>query len=282
MANDDKISALKFFSIGYVTVNIERGSRKIQALPVESASATDGEVTHKPVQEILSGTDKDGNQFEVKGTMTRDLECEWFPYEDNRATPPNVMRGELVGIYRLANTSQYFWRCMNFRNALRTLEHVVYLYGATPDMGGSGLDFSKCYSVTISPMDGYINIQTTKANDEPFAYTAQINTKEGFVAITDDVGNFFELNSPDTRLMAKNADESYLKIEKRTIDLKADEHIKLTCMGTTVTLTPEMIQEITKVFTRNASTSNTVTSPEVTITCTTGRVNASRWDFIMG
>lgn len=274
MKSEEMVSALTFFSVGYVTVNKARDSRKIQALPVESASGTDGEVTHNPVESILKGVDKEGNAYEVKGTATRDLECDWLPHEDNRATPPDVRRGELVGIYRLANTSQYFWRCMGFRNGLRALEHVVLAFGASPSVSGSGMDFSKCYTMTFSPWDGHITIQTTKANKEPYAYTFQINTKEGLIGMQDDVGNYFELNSKDTRLKLQNADKSFVQIQKQMIDLSAAQSIKFTVGGTVMELTPSAITTQTQTTTMKSSQFNIETS--------TGTVKAGKWDFIIG
>lgn len=265
-------SSLYLFSVGYVTKNKEYNSRLIQALPVESASATDGEVTHNPIQDILKGVDAQGNAFEVKATATRDLECEWYPFEDNRVTPPDVRRGELVEIYRLGNSPKYFWRSMNMRNGLRTLEHVVTAYGATPKPGGSGLDMESCYTMVISPLNGYINLQTSKANKEPYTYTLQINTKDGIIGIQDDVGNYFELNSKESRLQLKNVDNSYIKIEKQWIDLKADKYIKFTVGGTTMELKPDSIETKTTTMIMNSTTTNINASNVV--------ADVGQWDWI--
>lgn len=271
MALQDK-SILTLFSIGYVTTNKERGSRKIQCLPVESASATDGETTHNPVEEVLKGTDKDGNAYEVKGTQTRDLECEWMPTEDNRSTPPDMRRGELVEIYRVGKTSQYYWRCMGFRNNLRNLEHVVWMFAASPDSGGAGGTFEKCYSLVFSPMDGYISINTTKANGEPFAYTLQINTKDGLAGLTDDVGNYWEVNSKDSRVKLQNVDKSMVSVEKQWIDLKADKRITFTVGGTVIELTPEMIDQKTTTHKTKCTTMN--------IEAQGVKATVGRWDWL--
>jgi hypothetical protein len=266
-------SSLKLFSIGYVTQNKAYDSRIIQALPVESASATDGEVTHNPMEEILKGIDAQGNAYEVKATATRDLECEWYPFDDNRVTPPDVRRGELVEIYRLGNSTKYFWRCMNMRNGLRTLEHVVKAYGAKPSAGGAGVDLNSCYTTIISPLNGYINLQTTMANGEPYAYTVQINTKEGFVAITDDAGNYFELNSTESRLMLQNVDKSYIKVEKQWIDMKADKYIKMTCGDSTFEMKPTSIDTKTVTTTIDSDVQLNLNAPQVTVKCV-------RWDYV--
>lgn len=272
MAADIK-SSLYLFSVGYVTQNKAYNSRVIQALPVESASATDGEVAHNPVQEILKGIDAKGDAYEVTGTVTRDLECEWYPFEDNRVTPPDVRRGELVEIYRLGNSPKYFWRSMNMRNGLRTLEHVVNAYGATPKAGGSGLSFDSCYTSIISPLNGYVNFQTSKANGEPFAYTVQINTKDGVVAVQDDVGNYFELSSKETRLRLQNANNSYLNIEEQNIEMKADNSIKFIVGSTTYEMRPDSIASSTTTHTTTASASITLDAPHITAKC-------NKWDYV--
>lgn len=271
MSLQDK-SILALFSIGYATVNKERGSRKLQCLPVESASATDGEVTHNPIEEVLKGTDTEGNVYEVKGTQTRDIECEWMPTEDNRVTPPDMRRGELVEIYRVGSTSQYYWRSMGFRNSLRTLEHVVYLYAASPDAGGAGGKFTKSYSMIFSPMDGYIQIRTTQANGEPYAYTFEINTKQGISACTDNVGNFWEINSKETKVKLQNSDESYVSLVKRVIDLKADEAINLTVGGTKVSLTPDTIKQKTVTHDTECTQFN--------LKATTVSVTCGKWEWL--
>lgn len=271
MATQEK-SIVTLYSVGYVTVNKERNSRKIQCLPVEAAAATDGEVTHDPIEEILKGVDKDGNSYEVKATQTRDIECEWMSTEDNRATPPDMRRGEMVEIYRVGKTGQYYWRCMNFRNALRNLEHVVYLFAASPEAGGAGGTFEKCYSMVFSPMDGYIQIKTTKANREPFEYTFEINTKQGVAILSDDVGNYSEINSSESRIKLQNVNKSMVSIEKQEIDIKADKRITLMVGKTGIELTPEMIQQVT--------TKHATKCTDMTINATTVKATCQRWDFL--
>ncbi|MFO5742420.1 hypothetical protein ACLBPW_30450, partial [Klebsiella pneumoniae] len=69
-------------------------------------------------------------------------------------------------------------------------------------------------------------------------YSVQINTGTGAVYIHDDIGNRFELVSKDKRLMLMNADNSFVKVEKKAIDLNADQYIKLTSGGSTLELNP--------------------------------------------
>lgn len=271
MALQDK-SILTLFSIGYVTTNKKRDSRKVQCLPVESAAATDGEVAHNPIEEIMQGTDSDGNTYEVKATQTRDIECEWMPTEDNRATPPDVRRGELVEIYRVGKTSQYYWRCLGFRNNLRNLEHVVYLFAASPNAGGAGGTFEKSYSLVFSPMDGYIQIRTTQANGEPYAYTFEINTKQGLAACTDNVGNFWEINSKETRVHLQNSDASSVSLVRQVINMNAEEAINFTVGGTKVSYTPDSIKQTTTMY--------DTTCTEYDLKATNIKVTCALWEWL--
>lgn len=251
-----QVTLFQPYSIGQVSVPKKRGSRFIHALAVEIASGTDGEVTYAPEQEIVEGVDSEGATYQVKMTSSRDLECEWLPMEGNRVTPPDVQRGELVMIYRMGDTTQYFWTCMGLRNHLRTLESVITMYGATPNLSGNGLSFENCYYSMFSPLDGHITFSTSKANGEMFKYTFQINTKDSFAAISDDGGNYMEMNSKDTRVMLRNADDSYVRVEKQIIDLKADTAINFTVGGTTMKLDQQSIRSKTVTDITEATTIN--------------------------
>lgn len=275
----EQISVFKLFSIGQVTKPKARDSRHIQVLALESASGTDGEVTHAPLEQIFKGVETDGSEYQVKSISTRDMECEWFPGETNQVTPPDVERGELVLVYRLADTDQYFWTSMGMRNHLRTLESVILMYGATPNAAGNGLDFTNCYYQQWSPLDGHITIGTSQANGEKFKYTIQVNTKSSFIALADDVGNYAEINSAESRVMIRNVNDSYFRAEKQIIDVKADKEINLTCGGSTIKMTPESIK--TKTIT-DASEATTITRTGTNITDeSTAYVNkAATWAFI--
>lgn len=281
----EQVSVFKPFSIGQVTKPKTRTSRHIQVLALETASATDGEVTHAPLEQIFKGVNADGSEYQVKSVSTRDMECEWFPGETNQVTPPDVERGELVMIYRLADTAQYFWTTMGLRNHLRTLESVIILYGATPDVSGCGLDFTKCYYQQWSPLDGHITFGTSQANGEQFKYTVQINTKQSFVAITDDVGNFMEVNSADSRVQLHNVDNSFFKAEKKIVDINADMEINLTCGSTKINMKPDSIKTTTKTYEDSATDHTTKATninrqgTNITDKSTAYVNNAATWTF---
>jgi hypothetical protein len=250
-------SSFQKYSIGYVAENKALGSRRVNCIAVEKASAMDGEATFNPLQSTLKGVDAEGTEYEVKATEEASLDCEWLPAGSNRVTPPDVRRGELVEIYRLADTDQYYWRCMGLRDNLRQLETVIYAYNGSPAAGG-GINFANCYYIEISTHQGHIIVGTSKANGEPFQYTVQINTKEGAVSITDDIGHLVEMDSGDRRIQLLNPDATMVKLERKVLSFNADEAINFTCGGTTFSMTPNSVSWKTSLWKAVASAVNWV------------------------
>jgi hypothetical protein len=236
-------SQFQLFSIGYVAENKAPGTRHVNCIPVEDAPGFDGEITFAPSDQILKGMDSEGNQYQVKVTTDVSVQAEWLPNGTNRVTPPDVQRGELVELFRMGDTDQIYWRCMGLRDNLRRLETVVYAFNASPENSNTnGVNFSNCYFFEISGHNRHITLGTSQANGEPFAYTFQFNTGEGAVNLIDNIGNQIELDSRDRRLQLKNADGSFVKVEKKVITTKADEKIEFECGGSRYTMTPAQIK----------------------------------------
>lgn len=253
-------SIFKLYSIGRASENKKRGSNTLNVLPVEVASGTDGEINFDPQLMTNSFTSLDGSTIEIDGIVARELECQWLPNEDNRLTSPDIRRDELIEIWRLGDTDQYYWRSMGLRNGLRALESVIFAWGASPDLGGHGLDLEKCYILAVSAHDKHFTIRTSKANGELYSYTFQINTKESSVYIADDNDNFIELDSKANRLQLKNVDGSFVKVEKRFIELSADEYIDLKVKDSSLRMTPDSIAASTTNYNVDAKSNVSIKS----------------------
>lgn len=257
-------SIFRLVSIGTAKENKPRASNSLNVLMNEKAMATDGEINFNPVEQTRQWNDSQGETHQVKTTAERSVPCTWLPSEDNRATPPDIMRNELVEVWRLGDSDKYYWRSLALKNGLRALESVVYTWNASPNPGGGGVDFNTCYYMAISAHDKHFTIGTSKANGEPYGWIMQFNTGEGEFTITDDIGNEFEIVSKDNRLQLKNPDGTYLKLERKLIEMKADESIELIVGGTRYKLVPEAVTTTTTDHTTTASTF-TVNAPKVDI-----------------
>ncbi len=232
-------SIFRFISVGRATENLTRNNHMLNVLPIEDAMGTDGEIDYDPQRFSDSYVNDIGETIQVENIVSRDYMCQWLPSEDNRLTPPDIRRGELVEIWRQGDTNKYYWRSMGLKNNLRSLESVIFAFGATPELGGHQNDLTKCYLLSVSAHDKHFTLSTSKANGEEYAYTIQINSKESAVYITDDDDNFFELDSKDTRLQLKNKYDSYVKVQEKFIEMNADEYIDFKVGSNNFRMTPD-------------------------------------------
>lgn len=229
------VSQLTRYSIGIAAENKPLNSRELNATPVESLSALDGEINFNPTETTVVGTDTDGSRYEVTTTQDVTLTCEWLPLASNRVTPPDIRRGELVEIYRLADTDQYFWRCMGLRDHLRRLETAIYAFNASPNQNSPGLDPETCYFLEISAHRKVVTFSTSKANGEPYGYSFQVNTGEGNFVFEDDIGNNIYVNSGESLVELLNSSDTVLQLSKENIYGKANRDIRLQCKDFTLT-----------------------------------------------
>lgn len=229
-------SQLRTYSIGLAAENKPLDSRMLNVVPVEKLPALDGELTFNPQENIAKGTDSQGNQYEVKTTTDITLTAEWLPRGSNRATPPDIRRGEYVEILQLGDSDRFFWCELGLRDDLRRLETVIYVFNANPNEAGNGLDINNCYFLEISTHQKLVTFGTSKANGEPFGYTLQLNTDVGQLTVQDDIGNFLHMDSKRRFIHAENADRSYVEIDKRKIHAQNtagtlldmdDDHLRL-------------------------------------------------------
>lgn len=220
-----QVSQLQPYSVGIAAENKPLDSRDLNVTPIETLPAVDGELNFNPETQTVSGTDSDGNTYEVSVTTDVTLTAQWVPKGSNRVTPPDIRRGELVEIYRMADADQYFWRSLGLRDDLRRLETVIFAFNGSPDEGSRGIDPTTCYFLEISTHQKKVTFSTSQANGEPFGYTCQFDTGNGTFTLTDSIDQQLHLNSSERFIELVNADESYLQLDRQDIHLHAHNDI---------------------------------------------------------
>jgi hypothetical protein len=223
------ISKLSYYSLGIVAANKSLKSHRIEVTPIEEMPMLNGEINDERVKYTSEMKDAQGTLHKEEIDTSVTVNATWVPISNsNRRTPPDVRRGEIVVIYRFADTDQYWWNTLFNDSKLRRLETVIYAFS---DNSKENIEDTadSTYYLEVSTHRKIMHIHTSKSDGEPFAYDIQINAKEGIITITDDVGNYFVLNSRDTRILARNADNSLVDINKTNITLHAEETIKATC-----------------------------------------------------
>jgi hypothetical protein len=250
-----QISKFNIFSTGYAAENKTLSSKELQVFPAEILPYVDGEVIFEPIEIEESGEDYFGEQYTVKVETSLSINCTWLQMGSNRQTPPDIRRGERILIYRYADTDKYYWATLGMDEHLRRLETVVYAWSNIREGNIEALTPDNSYYAEISTHNKHITLQTNKSDGEPFAYTIQIETKEGNVVISDDAGTFIHVESAQRRVEIQNKDTSRIIIDK----------------GKGYFITPESIEMVTRDYSvkcetalLNATKSVTVVSPLLT------------------
>lgn len=215
-------SRFRIFSIGTAAENLPRNSERLEISPLEQLPKMNGELTQKEDGYRAASSDHDGQAYEENASITATINAKWLPLgQSNRMTPPNVRRGEDVIIYQFADADEYYWDARNNQVGLRKLETVVWAFSGTADESDNNPTPENCYVMELSTHDGYVKLTTSKKNGEPYAYTIELNTKEGKYTLKDDIDNSFTLDSKQNHFKMQNAKGSFLEIKQEAINMQA-------------------------------------------------------------
>lgn len=221
---EETFSKLKLYSLGIVAKNKALDSHKIEVTPIEDLSMINGEITDHGVIQESKGVDKNGGTYETKVNSSNTIEATWMPVgSPNRYTAPDVRRGEYVMIYQFGDADKYYWVTFKDDLTLRKLETVIYAFSGTTDET-KGVSSETHYFLEISTHKKLVHFHTSKANGEPFVYDVQINTKDGFIMIQDDIGNFFTIDSKERRIELKNTDATHQDMDKKNYTLTVPDN----------------------------------------------------------
>jgi len=197
------LTKFKIYSLGIVTVNKDRDSAIITVLPIEYLSMVNGDINSikqdQKVDAVISG-EKISNEVSKTAVIT----AKWLPYGiSNRATPPDVIKGETVLLFTYGDTGEYWWTTVFNEPSIRRLERVVHVYGdidVDDKLPVIGKDNS--HYVDINAYDKYIELQTSDNRGEKTTYKIKLDLKEGIFTLEDKQENLIELNSVEGVLTA--------------------------------------------------------------------------------
>ncbi len=193
---NSKISGLKPYSLGIVKVDKDRNTDIINVIPIEELTLLDGDIINNTsTKHTNSLPNKDGVIEDVNVVEDNYITAKWIPYgHSNRATSPDVIKGETVMMFRYMDTDEYYWTTIFTEPSIRRKETVVYSYGDLKD-GNVPLDKDSTYYLKVSTHDKVITLHTSKSDGEPYEYDVTLDTGEGVFTITDNIGNDVVLDS---------------------------------------------------------------------------------------
>lgn len=227
LQKDVVMSNLKRYSLGIVAANKALDSDLIEVVPIEEMNFVDGELSDNVTTYNAKGTDSQGQSYEHSLDTTVSVLAKWIPDGvSNRQTPPDVRRGERIQIWQYEDQDKYYWSTLFYEADLRKLETVVYSYSNTRDEAAKSTP-DTTYYMEVSTHRKHITLHTSKSDGEPFVYDIQLNTKEGFLLIKDDIGNYIQLDSKNVRIEMKNADGSWFDMNRKVINMYAPDSINM-------------------------------------------------------
>lgn len=235
MASDTQFdrSLFKIYSIAVVVKDKEEDTNKIIVTPLEHLNNIGENLTtyKKKIKIAL----KDWERV-TKVNITKRVrhEAEWLNLgDDTRVTAPDVCKGEMVVLYRMADEERFFWVVKEKNYLVRKLEHVTWQYNNTPkdlqDAGHLGVikkrkkpkkkeytgkggrmpsdtvfQFpkdniddakSRTYWFEVSTRDKHILLQTSDNDEELTIYQIKLDTKKGILSIRDKQRNSIVIDS---------------------------------------------------------------------------------------
>lgn len=220
-------SLFKRVSLGIAAETIKPGTRQLEVVPIETNGFLNGELPEGTMDLTASGTDHSGLAYETKVTTSNSVTAIWYPGKSNTLTPPTVTKGEQVVLYRYADTDQYYWTPEGQSDHLRPTDSVGARVSAKGTNDQKELDESNSYICEMSSDRKRVRIKTTMKNEEKAAFDAFFNLEEGWFELTDQKGNYIQLNSVEDEINLENAQGSRIYIEKKKILIEASDEVRI-------------------------------------------------------
>lgn len=214
----ERESGLKLYSLGIVAVTKDKGSDAIKVTPIEVLTLGNKKLSEEKNNYKVEMPDAKGIKRSSQIESESMLIAKWIPFgHSNRLTPPDVVAGETVILFRFADTEEYYWTTIFREPKLRRLETVNYGYCNIPQ-GLEAFDKQTSYWFEVSTDQKYIKLHTSKNDGEPYEYDITLDTEKGNLLIDDNAGNSIELNSEQNKLSILTNTDVYIKSPTVTIE----------------------------------------------------------------
>lgn len=241
-------SQFREISIGTVAENKLRTSNEIEIWLEEFHPLVDGEVVGGYTEDSIDCTNVYGDRLSFSVKLSNTVTATWRGDGTNRYTAPDVRRGEQVRVFQFGDTDKYVWEVVNGPGeTTRKRETVITVFSNTTDENDNTATPENSWYQEVNTHEKLITTQTNKNDGEPFAYTQQINAKEGnVVVISDDIGNYIQLNSSEQHIILETASGAKIELIKEDVNINCRNYT-LNATGSITTKTPKAVHNNDKV-----------------------------------
>lgn len=161
--------------------------------------------------------------------VSNSFDAEYFGITTNRSFPPDVVKGEQVLVFRYADTDRYFWVSLGRNDNLRRGE--ILRLAVSDDMRNvKELNDDNTYLFEMNTRTKKtVTIKTSKSDGEKYSYRIQIDAKNNFLTISDDVDNTIIIESDISRVKLRNTNGTTVDLLKENMILAAPKRISIQC-----------------------------------------------------
>jgi len=216
------------FATGTISAVKQNNSKEATVFLGEYSGMASGEIKADPKVVQYTGKDANGSGRQSQTMQNNSIVCTWFPGVggSNRITPPNVVVGERVLVYRWGDQDKYYWTTTGLDDGLRRLETVIIGLSGSPETGENVTpDINSMYFMEWSSHKKHLMFTNSKANGEKIRFTAKVDFGAGTFAIGDDANNSFAIDFMQRIMQMVNGDKSYIRIDKKNIMLGCTENM---------------------------------------------------------
>lgn len=189
------MSKLTLYGVGMVAMDKNPDTWTIEVFPIEKLPNASGDITGTTP---ASGnfTDAFGGKIPYNVSRKNTITAEWLSFGHyNRASAPDVCKGEYVILFKYGGEDRYYWMNMFSEFDLRKKETVMYFFSNKSDQVDQGQLAQKGYYFKVDTLNKEVALHTDNGDGEQSGYDLVINTGEGKLSITDTNENTIELDS---------------------------------------------------------------------------------------
>ena len=196
-------SKLSLYSLAIVVSDLNQSGWSIECVPTEVLTTASGTLKEDDDSEISEDIeDAKGEKVSVTFKKSSTITATWISFGNyNRATAPDVCRGEVVLLLRYAGEDKFFWMPLFSQFDLRKKETVMYAYSNKDSQVESEDELrTNLYYTQFDTINKLVKLHTATNDGESSGYDIEVNTGDGMLSIADTNDNVLTWNSVDGTL----------------------------------------------------------------------------------
>lgn len=186
---------LRFWSLGVAVADKTTDTWEIEVYPIEILPNAEGTLTEA---EKLNVTIKDmqGKSVSVSIDKSYTITAEWLPFgHHNRATAPDICRGETVILFRYGGEDKFYWMTMYGEFDLRKKESVMYFFSNKQGVVSEEELPQQGYYLLADTINKKMELHTADNDGEAAQFDLTVDTAAGTITFKDAVDNSVTFDS---------------------------------------------------------------------------------------